>query len=70
MDSLLEGDGFELVVPRHESSGFRHTQVDHSHHKIVAGTDGSRTIWPLEQAGFATSVPSEQRRAISSAVAS
>ena len=31
-DSPLEGDGFELLVPRHESSGFRRTRVDRSRH--------------------------------------
>ena len=36
---------------------FRRTRVDHSRHKIAGGTDGSRTVWPLEQAGFEPEIP-------------
>ena len=41
-DSALEGDGFELLVPRREDRDFRHTRVDHSRHEIAGGTEEGR----------------------------
>ena len=40
---------FELLVPRHESSGFSDALGSIALAiKIAVGTDGSRTVWPLE----------------------
>jgi hypothetical protein len=48
VDSLLEGDGFELLVPRHESPGF-------SAHRGRSLPDS-----PLEETGFEPEVPARE----------
>jgi hypothetical protein len=48
IDSALEGDGFELLVPRHESPGF--------------SAHGGRSLpdSPLEETGFEPEVPARE----------
>ena len=48
VDSPLEGDGFELLVPRHESPGF-------SAHRGRSLPDS-----PLEETGFEPEVPARE----------
>src|SRR5215472_13287277 len=54
LDSPLEGDGFELVVPRHESRG---GFLEHPPARDRFAPDS-----PLEEDGFKPSVPPSKKR--------